>query len=112
MSARQRMTMRLYLQRNSAAANAFGEPTPPTWGALSTTPGYVWVDAEDTRNNPAMTVVSSYYRAIVPITTSVLETDRVEKVQNRAGSQLFGLMDIDAVIRRKDHLEIRLRGAA
>lgn len=112
MSARQRMTMRVFLQRNSASANAYGEPSPPSWGALSTTPGYVWVDTEDTRHDPALTVVSAHYRGIVPITTDVTEKDRVQKVENRAASQLFGILDIDAVIRRKDHIELRLRGAA
>jgi len=112
MSARQRMTMRVYLQRNSAAANDYGEPSPPSWAALSTAPGYVWVDTEDTRHEPGSTVVSGYYRGILPVTTDVTEKDRVLKVENRAASQLFGLMAIDAVIRRKDHLELRMRGAA
>ena len=106
------MTMRVYLQRNSAAANDYGEKTPASWGTLSTASGYVWVDSEDTRHEPGSTVVSGYYRALLPVATDVTEKDRVLKVENRNASQLFGVMSIEAVIRRRDHLELRLRGAA
>ena len=112
MPARQRMTMRVFLQRNSAATNAYGEPSPPVWGALSTAAGYVWVDREDTRHDPGHSVATAFYRGIVPLATDVTESDRVEKVEDRAATQLFGLMAIDAVIRRRDHMELRMRGAA
>ena len=105
------MTMRLYLQRNSASVDAFGHPSPPTWGALSTTPGYVWVNREDTLHTNELTAVSGRMEGMVPLGTDVTEQDRVEKVENRADTptELFGMMYIDAVIRRKNHTELRLR---
>jgi len=112
MPARQRMTMRLYIQRNNAMANAYGHKSPQTWEALSTTAGYVWIEKEDTRHGNEMSQVSARYRAIVPSGTDVTEADRIQKVENRADTpeELFGTMYIDAVIRRNNHLELRLRG--
>lgn len=104
------MTMRLYLQRNSAAANAYGHPSPQSWGALSTTPGYVWVNQADTQHAPERSVAATRYTGIVPKGTDVTEDDRVQKVEDRAAAQLFGVMAIDAVVRRRDHLELRMRG--
>lgn len=57
-------------------------------------------------------MVTATYRAIVPLETDVTESDRVEKVEDRAASELYGEMYVDAVIRRKDHIELRLRGHA
>lgn len=110
MGARSRMQHRLFLQRNSASADSYGHRGPPLWGVLSTTAGHVWVMQEDTHHDAKLSKASTRYRGIVPTGTDVTESDRVEKTEDRAGTQLFSLMDIDAVIRRKDHLELRMRG--
>ena len=111
MPARQRMSHRLYLQRNSASADAYGHARPPVWGALSTEPGYVWAVSEDTIHDASINIVSGRYRAMVALGTDVTERDRVEKVENRADTptELFGVLTIDAVIRRRNHIELRLR---
>lgn len=75
----------------------------------------MWVDDEDRAfraGRSSATVVTATYRAIVPLETDVTESDRVEKVEDRAASELYGEMYVDAVIRRKDHIELRLRGHA
>lgn len=109
MPARTRMTMRAYIQRNTASANALGHESVPSWTALSTTPCYAWVDRGDTRHTAEMSAEGERYRAIVPIGTDVTSKDRLEKVTERDDTQLFGVMYVDAVIRRRDHLELRLR---
>ena len=115
MPARQRMTHRVFIQANAATADAYGHPSVPSWGTANEVAGYVWVDTEDTGNDNEMTLVTGRYKGIVPIGTTVAENKyRVQKVENRADTptQLFGIMDIMAVIRRRDHLELRLRGYA
>lgn len=108
------MQHRVYLQRNAASADAYGHKEPASWTALATVAGYVWVVREDTAHDLERTAVETRYRAIVPLDTDVTEKDRIEKVEDRAESptQLFGTMYIDAVVRRRDHVELRMRGHA
>jgi hypothetical protein len=112
MPSRQRMTMRAFLQRNSASADSYGHERPGSWGALSTTPCWAWVDREETSHGPNASLAAARYKAIVPLGTDVTESDRVEKVEERNTDQVFGLMYIDAVITRRDHIELRMRGHA
>lgn len=114
MPARYRMIHRVFLQRNGASANAYGHKSPQGWATLATVSGYVWATAEDTRHGEELSQASARYRAIVPTGTDVTEKDRVLKVENRADSptELFGVMEIGGVIRRKNHLELRMRGHA
>jgi len=111
MPARQRMIHRLYVQRNGASADAYGHKKPATWEALSTTPGYVWPVTESTAHDEEMTRVDGSYRAIVPAGTDVTEADRVQKVEDRADTptELFGTLYVDAVMRRRGHVMLRLR---
>ncbi len=112
MGSRSRMRHNIFFQRNSASIDAYGGQGSPIWDDLSITSGHVWAVKEDTIHGRTMSPVIGNYRAIVPLSTDVTENDRIEKVENRADSPtvLFGKMDIDAVIRRKDHFELRMRG--
>ncbi len=112
MPARTRMIHRIFLQRNAASANAYGHKSPQDWQSLATVSGYVWAISESTSNRNENSQASGRYQAIVPLGTDVTEKDQVEKVENRADSptELFGLMEIDGVIRRKNHIELRMRG--
>ena len=112
MSSRQRMTMRAYIQRSSASADSYGHTRPESFAALSTTPCWAWIVVENTNHGDAVSAIATRYRLIMPISTTVTENDRIEKVEDRAATELFGLMYIDAVIRRRDHLEIRCRAHA
>ena len=82
-----------------------------TPGSNATIKGEV-IEKEDTRHGDEMSQVSARYRAIVPSGTDITEADRIQKVENRADTpeELFGTMYIDAVIRRNNHFELRLRG--
>tara|TARA_Y100000310_G_scaffold47500_3_gene44074 strand:- start:1045 stop:1392 length:348 start_codon:yes stop_codon:yes gene_type:complete len=114
MPARYRMIHRIFVQRNGASANAYGHTSPQSWAALATVAGYVWVTNETAQHIEEFSQSSARYRAIIPLGTDVTEKDRIEKVEDRADSptELFGTMNIDAVIRRKNHLELRMRGHA
>lgn len=101
--------MRGFIQRNSASDDDYGQPEPAVWDALSTTPCWTWTVNGDTLHRPEVSQDSTGYRAIMPLGTDITSDDRMGKVEDRAGSQLFGVMYIDAVLRRKDHLEIRMR---
>ena len=103
------MTMRAYFQRNSASANAYGHKSPQSWGTLSITPCYAWIVTGDTRHGEVVSADATRYRAIIPSGTAVTSDDRVQKIDDRAGGNLFGVLYIDAVLRRHDHLELRMR---
>jgi hypothetical protein len=49
---------------------------------------------------------------LLPLGTEVALTDRVQKVTDRRGTQLFGAMSIDAIFARTTHLELRLGAVA
>ena len=112
MPSRSRMIHRLFLQRNVASANAYGHKSPPDWQSLATVAGYAWAIGESTSSRNESSQASARYQAIVPLGTDVVEKDRVLKVENRADTptELFGLMEIDGVIHRKNHIELRMRG--
>ena len=112
MPARQRMVMRAFLQRNSASADSYGHPLPGTWGALATVACWAWVVTETVRQQEEVSMAAARYRAILPLGTDVTESDRVEKIEDRATTEIYGAMVIDAVIRRRTHLELRMRAHA
>lgn len=103
------MTHRAFIQRNGAAKNKYGHRSPPDWQALSTTPCYWWAVTGDTKNAPEVSQDSTSSKAIMPLDTDITSDDRIEKVENRIGSELAGVLYIDAVLRRRDHFEIRMR---
>ncbi len=109
MSCRSRMTHRAFIQRNGADKNIYGHKSPQGWAALSTTPCYAWTVTGDTKNAPEVSQDSTSYKAIMPLDTDITSDDRLEKVENRIEAELFGVLYIDAVLRRRDHFEIRMR---
>ncbi len=109
MSCRTRLTMRAFIQRNSSSVDTWGHKRVSTWGALSTTPCYAWEPSADIRHKPEVSMESSRFRAMVPLGTDVTRKDRVEKVEDRAATELFGVMYIDAIVRRRDHLLLKMR---
>lgn len=101
--------MSAFIQRNSASADSYGHKRASTWGALSTTPCYAFTVAGDTFHRPEVSADETRYRALIPLGTDVTSDDRVQKVEDRAAVQLFGVMYIDAVLRRRDHLLLKMR---
>lgn len=110
MAARQRMTMRTTIERDQATADPYGSPGPPDWQTLeSDVPCYVWAEAARKMISDTQTVTLDHPGAIVPLGTDITEEDRLASITDRRGTQLFPLFYVDAVMRRKDHLELRLR---
>lgn len=109
MGSRSRMIHRLYIQRNTASVDVYGHLSPPVWTALSTVPGYVWIEKDKLSHKDELSQVSVQYQGIVPLGTDIAKSDRIEKVENRIAVKLFDILIIDDVIRRKDHLELTLR---
>lgn len=101
--------MRGFIQRNTASDDVSGHPGPANFTALSTTPCWTWTVNGDTLHRAEVSQDSTGYRAIMPLGTDITSDDKLEKVEDRSGAELFGVMYIDAVLRRRDHLEIRMR---
>ena len=110
MSCRTRLTMRAFIQRNTVTPDdGYGQPSPASWTALSTTACYAWVTTGDAKHNAEVSLDASRYRAILPAGTDVTSDDRLEKVEDRIGTEKFGVLYIDAILQRRDHLELRMR---
>lgn len=109
MSCRSRMTMRAFIQRNSSSVDSWGHKRPGNFEPLSTTACYAWEPSADIRHQAEVSMESSRFHAMVPLGTDVTRKDRVEKVEDRAATELFGVMYIDAILRRRDHLLLKMR---
>ena len=111
MGARQRMTMRAYIERNDASANVYGHKSVPDWQSLSTTPCRVWSTRGDARHTPQVDMDAERFEGIMPIDTDVTSDDRLLKVTDREGSQLYGKMVIDSIApaNGRSHLQLALR---
>lgn len=109
MPARTRMTMRAFAERNSATRDDYGQKNVPVWDALATIPCYAWVRRGDTYHDAGLSVDATRYWAIIPLGTDLTSDDRIEKIEDRAGTELFPTLYIDAVLQRRDHLELRMR---
>lgn len=109
MSARSRMTMRAFAQRNVATRDAGGHLNVPDWETLATIPCYACAKRGDTFHKAELSADETRYGAIIPLGTDLTADDRILKIEDRAGAELFGVLYIDAVLPRRDHLELRLR---
>lgn len=120
MTARGKMTMRAVIERDvSEGTDDWGNPTEPDWEAdEDATPCLMYVRAGAGQVGRVVidtekTAVLEDRRAIVPLDTDVSTADRIARVEDRAGTVLFaGPMGIDAVHRRRDHLELAVERIA
>jgi len=106
---RSRMTMRAVIERNQASADAYGHPGPPNWQIIApAVPCYVWLRQAGTVVGAERTVTVDAPTMVVPLDTDITAADRVRNVADRLGKELFGMLHVDAVLKRRDHLEVRL----
>ena len=113
MGVRSRMTMRATIERNEAGTDAYGQPGPPDWKAIAVdVPCYAWSEGKRMRIGDEKTVVLDGPGMVLSLGTDVTEKDRIRSVSDRLDAELFDTMYIDAVARRRDHLELRLRDYA
>jgi len=117
MQARQRMTMRATIERNTVPLeDNYGQPGPPDWVVQEEDVAcYVWAggtgigggrmtDKADNR-----TVVIDGPSAIFPKGTDIKDDDRLSTVTDRRGVELFSELYVDGTMHRKDHLAVGLR---
>jgi hypothetical protein len=118
--ARGMMKHRVTFERNFSLLEAgdtdidgFGQKLED-WRELATVSCHAWHGAsggKHTSVGEVRTVTADMPGMIVPLGTDVKTTDRVQKITDRAGVQLFGIMGVDAVMSRATHLEVRLSEA-
>ena len=110
MSARGRMTLRATLQRDTAHADEYGQPGPTDWQTTAHVACLTWQGGGRRSQQPARTVEADEHTMLVPSGTDVVSGDRVLEVYDRVGAVVReDPLYVDAVVRRRDHLEVRLR---
>jgi len=109
-SARSAMTMRATLQRDTARDDEYGQPGPPDWQTTADVACLTWQGAGRKSQQAARTVEADEHTMLVPSGTDIVSGDRVLEVYDRRGTVLREIpLYVDAVLRRRDHLEARLR---
>lgn len=109
-SSRIALRHRCTFERDGAAADAWGNPGSPVWAEhLADVPCRVIVDAGREPVDSDRTVVVVDMRLLVPLSTDVTEDDRVSEILERGSAYTDGPLGIEAVLRRRDHLELLLR---
>lgn len=115
MTTRMRMTHRAEIQRaGQTAEDAYGHPIASEWAehipALPCWFDFAPAGSNDERALPEGTPVILDALMLCPVGSDVVETDRVAAVFDRAWNRLtVGPLDVRAVMRRHDHLEVRLQ---
>ncbi len=109
--ARTSMTMQAYIQRSTVGKDAYRNPLPPSWSALSTTSARFWsTSSQEIIDNK--TVIVENLTGLMPLGTDITSSDRLEKITDRNGTTLFaGELDVLSVQRINTHLEIIVRKA-
>lgn len=106
------MTMRVDIERDMAAEDGYNQRGPTSWQTLSEdVPCYAW---QGTGRPSAERSVEQVVRTdmpgmVVPLGTDIQAGDRIRRIADRRGRELFGAMPVDAVRRRRDHLRVDLR---
>ena len=114
MAVRGMMIMRATIQRDlRTEGDNYNQPGPPAWTTIETEIACrVWKGGTGGRRTDAgaeRTITTDMPMAVFPLDTDITEKDRLLKIEDRQGRELFGMMYVDAVLRRKDHLAVGLR---
>ena len=114
MSVRQRMTHRAAVYRDSATADAWGQPDAPSWAVhLAAQPCYWYQPLLRSRGageQQGRENVNLYsYQLMVPLETDITERDQVRGIVDRRGTSLTdAVMAVVQVVRHKTHLMLTL----
>lgn len=114
MSARQRMTMRAVVQRNTATGvDGFGHPVKPDFTAHDTFPCWAWSRADRAIVDGSKAALIEDFRALFPRSADVLAGDRITNITDRLGAVLFpGRFQIETMQFKRDHQEADLEAVA
>jgi hypothetical protein len=95
---------------NAATDDGWGNPQTPDWqDHLTDVPCRVVVDAGREPVDSDRTVVLVDMRLLVPLDTDVTESDRVSEITERGDDYVDAPLVIEAILRRRTHLELALR---
>lgn len=104
------MTMRATVERNTATeVGDDGLPVAATFAELAVVPCWLYTQTENERIDGRVTRVIESLRMLMPRRADVTERDRINGIKNRRGEWIrSGILQIQAVIDRHDHLELAL----
>lgn len=113
MAARNHMVHRASVQRSTRATDDLGLPGIPTWSSQYVSLPCRWWAPTGMGRYEIMdgekVLISNDQRMLVPLDADVIEADQVTAIKDRKGTSLVSnTMQIRAVIRRRDHKEVRL----
>lgn len=111
MSARASMTMRATILRDvSTSKDGYGQPSPIWQIVADGVHCRVWAGGggRETSYGDERTVTTDAPGMVVPLGTDIMAHDRVSSVRDRMGNELFAGLVVDSVVRRADHLAVRL----
>lgn len=109
MGARQLMTQRALVERStSPGTDDSGNELPASWSShIESMPCFLYQSTEGETESRSTTSVTSVLKLLAPKSADVTESDRINGVTDRRGQTVFeGLLDIDQVLLKKDHLEL------
>ena len=94
---------------NAGGSDAWGGPPAPDWQPLASVRCNAWTSAGRELVEADRTAVIVDRRVSVPLGTDITEADRVVSVTTRSGALVFeGPMNVSAVVRFEDHVELSL----
>jgi hypothetical protein len=110
------LTQTAVIQRNVAAADAFGADVPPDWQPHLTVACLLWWarstgarSANRTYVSPARQAAVSEGGLLMPLGTDVTEQDRIMQINTPPSEEpVAGLLEIVAVLNQWDHLEVEV----
>lgn len=110
---RSRMTMRAFVERDAAVGDdPYGGAPAPSWQAHATLACYAWSKTRRDVVDGDKSAVVVDLRCVFPPGSDVTEADRVARIEDRQGAQLFaGPFEILTLQPRKQHLEAALERA-
>ncbi len=114
MSARQRMTMRAIVERDtSSGTDDYGQPVKPAWTTLATVPCWAWSKQCRERVDGNKSALIEDMRALFPLDADVLAGDEIVDITDRLGTVLIaGRIQIETMQRKHDHQEAGLERIA
>lgn len=114
MPARQHMTMRALIERGTTVTDEYGNPGAPTWAShIASLACWLYSRVEREVMDTRKTAVVEDLRMLIPRGSDVRESDRINGVTDRRGSIIHaGVLLIESVVRRVDHLELAVRKIA
>lgn len=112
-TVRQHMTMRTgVVERLSdqGTKDDYGHPIM-AWSQIGNEiPCAAWFSSGDTQSNADRVVPVEGRKVIVPRGTDILEGDKINGINDRRGNSIFsGVMRIELVAPRRDHLELSIQ---